>query len=144
MALTYVSPGPVPGRLINKQGTWGSGYVYGIRVPLLVVSAYTGVKNSDGSYSGYVSQPWNGQGNPPTTCPGNCMDFGSILRFAEDNWSLGRIGNGNYADAQAEALDSGFFGLTTARQFKYIPAPKSQMFFITYSDPLQAPDNDAD
>ena len=57
-------------------------YELGFRVPLLVVSAYTGVKNLDGTYSGYVSCP---------TPVGSCqfiMDFGSILRFIEDNFGL--------------------------------------------------------
>jgi hypothetical protein len=126
----HVTP---PSVIINKQGTWGSGYVYGFRVPLLVVSAYTGIKNSNGTYSPYISEPWNGQGTPPTTCPGNCMDFGSILQFVESNWGLPFTGNKNYADAHATKLDTGFFGLATARPFQYISAPKSQMFFINYT-----------
>jgi hypothetical protein len=147
----HVSPAPVPGRLINQQGTWGSGYVYGFRVPLLVVSAYTGIKNSNGSYSPYVSDPWNGQGNPPTACPsttGHCMDFGSILKFVESNWGLTNIGGSQYqyADYYARSIDSGFFGLTQPRPFQYISTPTaySQMFFVTYDGIPEPPDNDGD
>ncbi len=135
----HVTP---PSVIINQQSTWGSGYVYGFRVPLLVVSAYTGIKNSNETYSPYISEPWNGQGTPPTTCPGNCMDFGSILKFVELNWGLPLIGNGNYADDHATKLDTGFFGLTTARPFQYISAPKTQQFFINYNGTPQPPDDD--
>src|ERR1039457_5571708 len=49
---------------------WGQSYVYGFRVPLLVVSAYTP--------AGYVDDATH--------------DFGSMLRFAESNFGLGLIG----------------------------------------------------
>ncbi len=140
----HVTP---PSVIIDKQNTWGSGYVYGFRVPLLVVSAYTGIKNSNGTYSPYVSDPWNGQGNPPTSCntqTQSCMDFGSILQFVESNWALGNIGGTQhqYADKHAAALDLGFFGLTTARPFQYISAPLTQQSFIIYKGAPQPPDND--
>ena len=36
---------------MNRTGTtWGSGYTYGLRVPLLVVSAYTGILQN-GTYT---------------------------------------------------------------------------------------------
>jgi hypothetical protein len=128
--------------IVGQQGTWGSGYVYGQRVPLLVVSAYTP--------QGYVSDPWNGQGNPPTTCNPNqgqhCMDFGSILKFVESNWNLPTIGGlqYHYADAHAAQIDPGFFGLTQARTFQYISAPITQQYFINYTGTPQPPDNDGD
>ena len=139
----HVTPSSV---IINQNGVWGSGYVYGFRVPLLVVSAYTGI-SSNGPYKPYISDPWNGQGNPPTSCDlltQHCMDFGSILKFVESNWGLGNIGGSQYqyADFYAAAIDPGFFGLTSQRPFQYISAPKTQMFFITYNGSPQPPDND--
>jgi phospholipase C len=74
--------------------------VYGFRVPLLVVSAYTP--------AGYVD---NG-----------VHDFGSILRLVEANFGLGLIGPGTYADAYADDL-APFFPLSTPRTFDPIPLP---------------------
>ena len=89
---------PVPS--IGQPNGWGTGYVYGFRVPLLVVSAYTP--------AGYVD---NG-----------LHDFGSFLRMIETNFGLGLIGPGFYADAYADNLAS-FFTLTTPRAFEPIPVP---------------------
>ena len=72
--------------LANHTGFCPS-YCYGFRVPLLVISASTP--------KGYIS-------NAP-------MDFGTLLRFVEKNFSLSRIGNGNYADAYSNPFDMGFF-----------------------------------
>jgi len=61
----------------NSTGNW---YVYGFRVPLLVVSAYN--VHGTGSYKGYIS----GACYPPN-CPNKqppyVHDFGSILNFIE-------------------------------------------------------------
>ena len=54
---------------------------YGPRIPLMVISPY--------SRKNYVDH--------------RVLDFSSILRFIEDNWSLGRIGNGS-TDAVAGSL----------------------------------------
>jgi len=117
-------------------------YELGFRVPLLVVSAYTGVKNLDGTYSGYVSCP-----TPVSpTCPANPMDFGSILSFIEGNFGLPFIAPPplSYADKQAKPLDPGFFGLTSPRPFKAIPGiPYDSTFFTTNQvSPSEDPDDD--
>ncbi len=73
----------------NAPNGWGCGYVYGFRVPLLVVSAYTP--------SGYVS----GALPSPGEQPAYEHDFGSILRFTENNFGLPFIdqsGKNGYAD----------------------------------------------
>ena len=107
---------------IGQFNGWGTGYVYGFRVPLLVVSAYTP--------QGYVDN--------------SVYDFGSILRFMEDNFgSLGLIGPGFYADAYANSLDD-FFTLRHPRQFQTIAAPHDANFFLHYSAPPIDPDNDGD
>lgn len=65
-----VSPGAAFGRLGYSNGT-GQQYVYGFRVPLLVVSAYAKLA--------YISGPPSGP-----NCPNySCHDFGSILNFIE-------------------------------------------------------------
>ena len=86
-------------------------YELGFRVPLLIVSPYTGTDTQ-----GYVSCTQGFQ-----QCNSK-MDFGSILRFIEDDFSLGRIGNGTYADNKAVQLDAGFFTSST-RHFKPISLP---------------------
>jgi phospholipase C len=91
----------------GPNGKWGRGYTYGFRVPLLVVSAYT----------------------PAGTVSNETHDFGSILRFVERNFNLGRIGPGNYADAWANPITE-FFGLAHARNFKVIPAKLGAYHFL--------------
>jgi phospholipase C len=105
----------------GQPNGWGVSYVYGFRVPLLVVSAYTP--------AGYVDN--------------DTHDFGSILKFAEHNFNLGLIGPGFYADAYADDL-SAFFTLTTPRPFSAIAAPIKAQAFIQSKEPQTAPDNDED
>jgi len=83
----------------NTTG-WCTSYCFGFRVPLLAVSAHTP--------AGYVS---NQQ-----------MDFGSSLKFVEQNFNLPLIGDGTYADAYAQ-FDAGFFS-GPARSFRRIKARK--------------------
>jgi phospholipase C len=116
----------VPPYRIGQPGGWGSGYVYGFRVPLLVVSAYTP--------TGFVS-------NDP-------HDFGSILNFLETNFAqkgipLGPIGPGTYADVYAKDLLT-FFTLQTPRQFHNIPASHAAEFFLNQTGPPVPPDDDGD
>jgi phospholipase C len=61
----------------NSPNYWGCGYVYGFRVPLLVVSEYTPTH--------YVSGPVPDQYPPMQEYT---HDFGSILSFIESNFSL--------------------------------------------------------
>jgi phospholipase C len=72
-----------PPKVVNDGTSWGSGYVYGFRVPLLVVSPY--------AKAGYVSQVTH--------------DFGSILHFIEGSFGLPSLG---YADARADDLSDCF------------------------------------
>ncbi len=84
---------------LNQQNCnqWGCNYVYGFRVPLLVVSAYTP--------PGYVSGalPPYGNGEDPI----HTHDFGSMLAFIENNFGLpiGSIGPTLYPFADAFAPD---------------------------------------
>jgi len=77
----------------------GQQYVYGFRVPLLVVSAYN--KQTSQSYTGYIS------GTKQTHIN---YDFGSILKFIENTFSLTGIDPiYPYADQFAQADLSDFF-----------------------------------
>jgi hypothetical protein len=136
----------------------GGQYVYGFRVPLMVVGAY--------AKPGYIS---GAHVNPPLDCQHNtyCHDFGSILNFIEYAFGTGGNplgGNGgispNYNYADVLVMDKGpaqtpyslfdFFDFTTFHAFqpitgaKYPPDcfhhPLDQGCFTTY--PLD-PDNDA-
>lgn len=72
------TPGPLVPRASNRCG-------YGPRLPLLVISPYA----------------------VPNKVKHTANDQTSVLRFIQDNWSLGRIGNGS-TDAAAEPLDTMF------------------------------------
>jgi phospholipase C len=90
---------------------WGCGYVAGFRVPLLVVSAYTGQSDGKGGVTGWVSGTCGtGEPNqcpffgPPTNPLEFVHDFGSILGFTEWNFGMKFIdqsGDNGYADLNA-------------------------------------------
>jgi phospholipase C len=94
-------------------------YQMGFRVPLLVLSAYTP--------KGYID-------NDP-------HDFGSILRMIEgiNHLPEGTMGN---ADARSSTDLHEFFDPFVHRPYQVVPAVKDASFFLTYSGPLKAPDND--
>ncbi len=157
----HVNPNPYPG-VWQGNAAWGNWYTYGLRVPLLVVSAYTGIKNNDGSYSPYISGACGGQPTCPNLNPPYVHDFGSILAFIEWNF-LGRSAIGTidpqypFADEYAPEWQQGlgtvplldFFPLTTPRSFTQIIVPPSYNanYFQTYftSNPGQSPSGpDAD
>jgi hypothetical protein len=115
----------------------GRQYVYGFRVPLLVVSAYSPVAG----HPGFVSS--------------HTHDFGSILAFIEHVFGLPEVDHQYgypYADHFAPELGEGlpyaladFFNFSQqARQFHPIPAPAGAQHFLNDSSPPEDPDNDAD
>lgn len=71
---------------VNHTG-WAPEYVYGFRVPLIAISAYT-----------------------PAMVDHSMHDFGSILRFVESNFGLSLVGPGTWADAYADDLSVFFPG----------------------------------
>jgi phospholipase C len=113
----------------NPTSQWGCGYVYGFRVPLLVVSEYT--------QAGYVS-------GACTTCPNKTFpyvhDFGSLLRFTELNFGMTLIypNTNYYADANApDGADhnvplSDFFNVNSPRTFTDIATPYPASTFRSY------------
>jgi phospholipase C len=106
-----------PTILAQPQGD----YQYGLRVPLVVVSAYTP--------AGYID---NGR-----------HDFGSMVNFVENNFGV-EMGILGFADARAGSDDlAGFFDLTSApRPFAAIPTALSIEHFINDTSPVLDPDTD--
>lgn len=143
-----------PFKVGGQSNGWGKSYTYGFRVPLLVVSAYTG---SPGK--GYVSGAISG---PPLYPPPMQFthDFGSILAFIENNFGIpiGSIGSQQYpfADNFAPELAAGVIPLADFFQFPYrtftaIPVPVGfdssyfQNYFVNNpTDAPQGPDADDD
>jgi phospholipase C len=108
---------PPPQVLVDCQG-WGCGYVYGFRVPLIVVSPYAKPR-----YISHVNH-----------------DFGSILKFTEEVFNLPSLG---YADAYADDLSDCFnFNHKTTRFLK-IPDPHDANYFFNDRTPLTAADTDS-
>jgi hypothetical protein len=113
---------------------WGCGYVYGFRVPLLVVSEYT--------QAAYVSGACGSSGCTNNTFPFQ-HDFGSILAFTEYNFGMSFIDLPDKGYADYNAPDWGptrghipladFFSLGNQRSFTTITnLPYAPNFFETY------------
>jgi hypothetical protein len=137
----HINPNTPPGPGVHPDcGNWGCGYTYGFRVPLLVVSPYTGIKNQNGTYSGYVSGNTLTQGGEVFPY---IHDFGSILAYIENNFALtiGAINSQNqydFADGHAPDWGNGkniplsdFFPLAAARPFTPIPIMSHQLSYFT-------------
>ena len=106
-----------PSKVINDGQSWGSGYVYGFRVPLIVISPY--------AKAGYISHVNH--------------DFGSILNLIEEDFGLPSLG---YADAYADDLFDCFNFNQTPLTFQTISAPLGADHFLNDRRPPTDPDND--
>jgi phospholipase C len=106
-----------PSQVIDNGTSWGSGYVYGFRVPLLVVSPY-----AKAAYISHVNH-----------------DFGSILKFIEENFGLSSLG---YADAYADDLSDCFNFNQQPLQFQKVPARLKVDYFLHNHKPPTGPDDD--
>ena len=104
-------------KVVNDGISWGSGYVYGFRVPLIVVSPY--------AKASYISH--------------GTHDFGSILKFIETTFNLPTLG---YADGPADDLSDCFSLSQSPLQFQTIPAAKDAKYFINAKRPPTDPDDD--
>jgi|HubBroStandDraft_4_1064222.scaffolds.fasta_scaffold42957_2 phospholipase C len=124
----------------DPNSQWGCGYTSGFRVPLLVVSPWTGTPTQNG-YTGYVS---GACGAPPLPlCPNNVFpfehDFGSILRFTELNFGMSLIypRTNYYADANAPDGANGntplsdFFPLPLKQPRPFVSIPVPQQYDYT-------------
>ncbi|HXW92984.1 MAG TPA: alkaline phosphatase family protein [Terriglobales bacterium] len=92
-------------------------YEYGFRVPLIVVSPY--------AKAHFVSHKMH--------------DFGSILRFIEENFSLPTLG---YADSRADDLSDCFDYTQLPLTFQTIAAPLPRRYFLEDTTPPTPPDDD--
>ena len=104
-------------KVINDGVSWGSGYVYGFRVPLIVVSPY-----AKAAYISHVNH-----------------DFGSILKFIETTFNLPSLG---YADKPADDLSDCFDLTQSPIGFRVIPAFLNASYFIKDTNPPTDPDDD--
>ena len=82
----------------------------GMRVPMLVISAYA--RRGFAGQSGFISHQQ--------------YEFGSILKFVEDNWHLGRLGT---SDVRAKSIADCFDFTQPPRSFIPIQAKYSQSYF---------------
>jgi phospholipase C len=139
-----------------SNGT-GQQYVYGFRVPLLVVSSYVS--------PGYISGKCQSQGNCQNEVAPYVHDFGSILNFIEYAFgqsgnSIGEISNAyHYADFLAPdarfscsqclySLADFFGGFATQHPFQSIQLPPGYTqytaeYFENFSGTPTDPDDDA-
>jgi phospholipase C len=106
-----------PFKVINDGVSWGSGYAYGFRVPLIVVSPY--------AKAAYISHTTH--------------DFGSILKYIETTFKLPSLG---YADTPADDLSDCFDLTHTPLTFQAIPAALDAAHFINDKRPPTDPDDD--
>jgi len=106
-----------PPKVITDGSSWGSGYVYGFRVPLVVISPYA----------------------KPAHISSVTHDFGSVLNLIEHTFTLPSLG---FADAYADDLSDCFNFGQTPITFKTINAPLKADFFLHDSRPPTPPDND--
>jgi len=107
-----------PPKIVNDGTSWGSGYAYGFRVPMIVISPY--------AKPAYISKVNH--------------DFGSILKFIESTFDVPALG---FADTYANDDLSDCFNLTqTPIVFKTINAPLKADFFLHDNRPPTGPDDD--
>jgi phospholipase C len=104
-------------KVINDGVSWGSGYAYGFRVPLIIVSPY--------AKAAYVSHATH--------------DFGSVLRFVETTFHLPSLG---YADAVADDFADCFNLTQRPLSFQTIAAALDAAHFINDKRPPTDPDDE--
>jgi phospholipase C len=97
--------------------SWGSGYLYGFRVPMIVISPY--------AKTAYISHVTH--------------DFGSILKFIETTFNLPSLG---YADEPADNLSDIFNFSQTPTAFQTIAAPPDDAACRSGTNPASDPDDD--
>lgn len=107
-----------PPKILANCSSWGCGYIYGFRVPLMVISPY-----AKAQYVSHVNH-----------------DFGSILKFIEETFNLPTLG---YADAYAlDDLSDCFDFSQSPLSFQTIAAPLDATYFLNDHRPPLPPDND--
>jgi phospholipase C len=112
-----------PPQVVDDGSSWGSGYVYGFRVPMIVISPY--------AKTAYISKTPH--------------DFGSILRFIENTYGLQQIAGG-YADTHAldapNSLSDIFQFTSPPAAFKQIAVPSNDSTCKSTASLPSDPDDD--
>ncbi len=103
--------------IVDNGSSWGSGYVYGFRVPMIVISPF-----AKQSYISHVTH-----------------DFGSILKLIESTFNLPSLG---YADEAADDLSDCLNLNQGATQFQTIPPPANDAQCKSDTTPATDPDDD--
>jgi phospholipase C len=106
-----------PPQVLVNCAQWGCGYVYGFRVPMIVVSPYAKAQ--------HISHAQH--------------DFGSVLKFIETRFSLPSLGT---ADVAADDFSDCFDFNQTPLVFKTIAAPLNAQHFLNDKRPPLDPDDD--
>jgi len=107
-----------PPKVLVNCSDWGCGYIYGFRVPMIVMSPYAKTR--------YISHQDH--------------DFGSILRFVEETFDLGSLG---YADSSAlDDFSDSFDFNQQPTPFQTVSAPLPAEHFINDKRPPLDPDDD--
>jgi phospholipase C len=106
-----------PPQVIDDGTSWGSGYVYGFRVPMIVISPY--------SKPAYISHTTH--------------DFGSILKFIETTYGLPSL---NTADVNADDLSDIFQYTLSPAAFTQITPPSNNATCQADPSGPTDPDND--
>jgi phospholipase C len=106
----------------NDQGSYPNSYEYGFRVPIIIISPY--------AKPAYISHQFN--------------DFGSVLKFIEETFSLPEVNPSvGYADTYALGDLSDFFNFSqTPLPFTQIPADYDKQYFLNRKGKPTPPDND--
>ena len=106
----------------NDPSSYPNSYEYGFRVPIIVISPY--------AKPAYISHQYN--------------DFGSVLKFIEETFSLPEINPSvGYADSYALGDLSDFFNFSqTPLPFTQIQADYDKQYFLNRKGKPTPPDND--
>ena len=106
-----------PPQILINCAQFGCGYLYGFRVPLIVVSPYAKAQ--------YISHQQH--------------DFGSILKFIETTFNLPSLG---YADAAADDFSDCFDFNQPPLKFQTIPSALKADYFLNNKARPTDPDDD--
>ena len=104
-------------KVIHDGVSWGSGYAYGFRVPLIIISPY--------AKASYISHATH--------------DFGSVLRFVETTFRLPSLG---YADSVADDFADCFSLTQRPLSFQTLTAAFDAAHFINDKRKPTDPDDD--
>jgi phospholipase C len=107
---------------IHNSSSYANSYEYGFRVPIIVIAPY--------AKAGYISHQSN--------------DFGSILKFIEETFSLPEVNPSvGYADSYALGDLSDFFDFTQQPlTFQQIPTDYDRQYFVTRTGAPSPADDD--